>query len=74
MRHITLKHILFATALMIAASIAALWSWITLAALFGGPAAEIRHVVAAMTLILITKTALLSRHGRRRHALRSSRR
>ena len=74
MRHVTLKYILFVTALIIAASIAALWSWNTLAALFGGPEAGIRHVVAAMTLLLIAKFALLTRHDGRPHALRSRRR
>ena len=74
MRHATLKPVLFVTALIIVATIAALWSWNTLAALFGGPEAEIRHVVAATTLILIAKLALLSRHDRRPHALRSRRR
>jgi hypothetical protein len=74
MRHVTPRHIMVVSALIIVASIAALWSWNTLAALFGGPEAGIRHVVAAMTLLLISRFLLLPRHGRRPHALRSRRR
>ncbi len=74
MRYVTLKHMLFIGALIAVVSIAALWSWNTLAALFGGPEAEIRHIVAAMILLLISKLLLVSRQGHRPHALRSRRR
>ena len=72
MRHQRLKHLFLGAAWIMVAAVAALWSWNTLASLFGAPEAEIRHVVAVFALILLVKFALLKRHGS--HALSSSRR
>jgi hypothetical protein len=57
---------IFAT--MIVAAITALWSWNTLADLFGWPAAEFRHVLAAFLLLGTLRFAgrgRKHRHGRR---------
>ncbi len=44
--------------LFLLASIIALWSWNTLAGLFGIPHAQYKHVVAALALLLTTKWML----------------
>lgn len=56
----------------IAAFIIVLWSWNTLAALFGLPAAEAKHVVAALVLLGSLRIAIAPRahrhgSGRGRH-------
>lgn len=71
MRRENLRSLLLAGALIVVAAIAALWSWNTLATLFGGPEAEMRHVLAAATLALLARFALLPKHRRQRHAFRS---
>ena len=51
MRHITGKAVAIALAVFAAASVTLLWSWNTLAPLFGAPPAEFRHVLAALLAV-----------------------
>ena len=72
MTHHRIRHLLVAAAWLVVAAVTALWSWNTIAELFGVPEAGIRHVVAAFALILLAKFTFQS--GHRHHALRSRRR
>jgi hypothetical protein len=68
MNRIEAKHLLLATAAFAATVVAVLWSWNTLAPLFGAPEAQFRHAVAA--LVLIATLRVLTTHRRatlRRH-------
>lgn len=67
MKPFTWKHIGAALAALCVASIAMLWSWNTLAGLFGGPVAEFRHVLS-LIIIAISIKALLSNDRRRSRA------
>lgn len=67
MRHTILRHVLVAAGALFAVSIIGLWSWNTLAALFDAPAAEFRHALAFLALLIIVRSALLP--PRQRHAL-----
>ena len=61
MRHFDLKHITFAIIAVVVACTALLWSWNTLASLFGAPAAQFKHAVAALLIAAIAKTAIVRR-------------
>lgn len=65
MRHFTAKHIVIAAVAMAGMSTALLWSWNTLAALFGGPPAEFKHVLAALVFAAIARGLVTSQHPRR---------
>ena len=75
MRPIDIKHVLLASAVLAAVAAVALWSWNTLAALFGLPGADLRHAVAALLLIATLRGLLLPAHlprqRRRRHVRRA---
>jgi hypothetical protein len=60
------KHLLAACLAFVAIATAGLWSWNTLADLFGAPEAQFRHVIAAVTLLATLRLAI----GRRRGAIR----
>ena len=60
-----LKHLLAACLALSAIAATGLWSWNTLAGLFGAPEAQIRHAVAALALLAIVRLAL----RRRRRAI-----
>jgi hypothetical protein len=64
MRDFTVKHIAIAAAAFAVLSIALLWSWNTLAALFGAPSAEFRHVLACMVAAVALRS-LVTRNGSR---------
>ncbi len=64
MRRTDWRYLTLAAASIALAGIATLWSWNTLAALFGVPTAEFRHLVAALTIALVAR-ALISRRHRR---------
>ena len=68
MRHFTGKAVAIAIAVLGAASIALLWSWNTLAELFGAPAADYKHVLAAIVIALVARSLLTSRRRHRRHS------
>ena len=53
----------------VALLIATLWSWNTLVELFGGPAAQIKHIAAAAIILAVFRWAVTPRstHYRRRH-------
>ncbi len=66
-----------ATTLLLAVLIliAALWSWNTIAELFGGPTAQLKHVLAAVILVAIVSRTFVwgSRvHQHPRHLARRS--
>ena len=50
-----MKHIFYAVGIFIILSSLCLWSWNTLAELFGGPHAQYKHVVAAIVLGLMIR-------------------
>lgn len=66
MHPINFKHALLASAVLAAIAAIALWSWNTLATLFGLPAADLRHAVAALLLITTLRGLLLPAYPRRR--------
>lgn len=66
MRHFTFNHVTIAIAAFSAATIALLWSWNTLAGLFGGPSAEFKHVLAAVLVATVVR-GLVTPRRRRRH-------
>lgn len=66
MHRIDIKHALLAFAMLVAIAAIVLWSWNTLATLFGLPAADLRHAVAALLLITTLRGLLLPAHPRRR--------
>lgn len=66
MHPIDIKHALLASAVLVAIAAIALWSWNTLATLFGLPAADLRHAIAALLLIATLRGLLLPAHPRRR--------
>jgi hypothetical protein len=70
MSHLDIKHLLLAGITLTAIAVTGLWSWNTLAELFGAPEAHFRHAVAAMALIATLRIAL----SRRRMAVRHHRR
>ena len=49
------KHWLYGAGVFLAASIAVLWSWNTLVALFEGPAIQYKHAVAIMLAVALFK-------------------
>ncbi|MEJ2127290.1 MAG: hypothetical protein P8X81_00425 [Woeseiaceae bacterium] len=65
MKRISARLVAFAVALFAAVSVALLWSWNALAELTGGPAAEYRHVLAAIIIAFAARSLFTSR--RRRH-------
>ena len=67
MRHITGKAIAIGLGIFAAASIALLWSWNTLAELTGAPAAEFRHVLAALIIVGAVRSLLRTHRHHRRH-------
>ena len=58
MKSVLRKKSVILAGLFLLASIIALWSWNTLAGLFGIPHAQYKHVVAALALLLTTKWVL----------------
>lgn len=68
MKHFNWKHIGAAIAAFALASVALLWSWNTVAELFGAPVAEFRHVLATLVLATVVKFVFSSRRTHRRHA------
>lgn len=70
MSTIDTRHVLAATLAIAAIAVIGLWSWNTLAELFGAPQAQFRHAVAALVLITTLRLATRRRHPalrRRRH-------
>lgn len=61
-----LKRSFAAAALIVAILIAVLWSWNTLAGLYGAPLAEFKHVVAAGVLLGVLRTAINANNWRDR--------
>lgn len=59
------KHLLVACITLAIVMATALWSWNTLASLFGAPEAQLKHAVAALALLAIVRLTL----RRRRHAI-----
>lgn len=70
MNRIDTRHLPAAILAFAAIAIVGLWSWNTLAELFGAPEAQFKHAVAAMALIMTPRLATRRRHPavrRRRH-------
>ena len=68
MNRIDVKHLLAAALAFAAMMLAGLWSWNTLAELFGVPEAGFRHAVAALALLAMLRFAIPRRHAPvRRH-------
>jgi heme A synthase len=62
MNRIDALHLLAAILAFAAVAVIGLWSWNTLAELFGAPQAQFRHAVAALALITTLRLASLRRH------------
>ena len=62
-----IKHLLTALAAIAVTVLISLWSWNTLAELFGAPQAQFRHVVAVVLLLAMLRFATGRRHGAIRH-------
>lgn len=67
MNRLKFKHAALFALLFIAASIASLWSWNTLAELFNGPQAQYKHILAVAVAVIVLRWALLSPTRHRRH-------
>lgn len=67
MKRLKFKHAVLLALLIIAASIASLWSWNTLAELFNGPQAQYKHVLAAAVAVVVLRWTLLSPARHRRY-------
>lgn len=67
MNPIDTRHLLAAILACAAIAIVGLWSWNTLAELFGAPEAQFRHAVAALTLFALSRGWLRARRWRRAH-------
>jgi hypothetical protein len=67
MKHITAKTLSIAIAVFAATSVALLWSWNTLAELAGAPAAEFKHVFAALFVLAAVRALMAPRRHRLRH-------
>jgi len=66
MKHITAKTISIAVAIFATTSAALLWSWNTLAELTGAPAAELKHVLAALLMLAAVRALMTPRRHRQR--------
>jgi uncharacterized membrane protein YuzA (DUF378 family) len=70
-----INHLLTALAAIAVIVLVGLWSWNTLAALLGLPAAELRHILAALGMLWVLRRVLLPGNGYwRRRLLRPRRR
>ena len=68
MNHIDIKHLLAAGLAIAVIMVAGLWSWNTLAELFGAPEAQFRHAIAVLVLLAALPLLIPRRHGAfRRH-------
>jgi predicted benzoate:H+ symporter BenE len=67
MNHFDIKHLLLAGITLTAIAVMGLWSWNTLAELFGAPEAQLRHAVAALALLATLRLALSQRRTAVRH-------
>ncbi len=63
MNQIDIKHLLAAGLAIVAIAVAGLWSWNTLAELFGAPEAQFRHAVAVLVLLATLRLVMPRRHG-----------
>jgi hypothetical protein len=59
--------IAFAVVGLVVATVAVLWSWNTLAPLFGGPTAQFRHALALVIALAALRVGLGSSAWRRHH-------
>jgi hypothetical protein len=63
----TFRKIILVTAGTALATVAVLWSWNTLAPLFGGPSFQFRHALAFLTALVVFRIALGRSVGHRQH-------
>jgi uncharacterized membrane protein YuzA (DUF378 family) len=70
MHPINIRHLLVALAAVATIATIGLWSWNTLAELFGAPEAQFRHVAAAFVLLALLRRSLQPRRWLRRHVAR----
>ena len=65
MKHSKNRNYVIAAIATVVAPITALWSWNVVAELFGGPTAQLKHVVAAALILAVVRWALSpGRHHR----------
>lgn len=70
MNQIDLKHLLAACLALVVIAATGLWSWNTLAELFGAPEAQFRHAVAALALLAVAHNLAVPAHRCRWQRLR----
>lgn len=63
MKHTKHRTVLLAVIAAVVVPTASLWSWNIVAELFGGPAAQLKHVVAAAILLIVIRWAFSSNPG-----------
>ncbi len=62
MVNIRLKHCFYAISVFFVVSVAALWSWNTLAELFSWPFAQYKHVLAFFILLTLIRWGLFAKY------------
>ena len=72
MKQMHIRHTLIAVGVFLALTVMGLWSWNTLADLFGGPQAQYKHALAAVVLLATLRIALVRRHSRAQPRARES--
>ena len=63
MNQVDIKHVLAAGLVIAVIAVAGLWSWNTLAELFGAPEAQFRHALALLLLLATLRLVIPRRHG-----------
>lgn len=71
MHPINARHLLGALVAIAVIAAIGLWSWNTLAELFGAPEAQFKHALAALALLSLLRLATRRRYARIRHHRRS---
>lgn len=65
MMKLNLRSFFLVSGVVLLAMVLGLWSWNTLAELFGGPHAQFKHVLAVTVLVLVSKWILSGRQNHR---------
>lgn len=66
MNTLNYKHMAIIIGVFIIATVIGLWSWNTLSALFDGPQAQYKHVLAATFMVLVMKWTFTQHSIRRK--------
>jgi len=67
MKKLNFRSFILISGVVLLAMVFGLWSWNTLAELFGGPHAQFKHVLAVTTLVLVSKWIIAGHPKHRCH-------